>query len=183
MIFLLDMIDNGDDLNKFHLIYEKYKNTMYSVAYDISQNSHDAEDIVQVSLVKLINILYRIDKEDVPNPRCKNLMITITKNTAIDHLRKSGHSPVPYENIEKLETSRSSEDLYIETEDYQNLIKCINELKDKYKDVLRLRVLLNLNSKETAQILNINEINVNTRFMRAKKLLASDLKEQKISEK
>ena len=95
MILLFDMIDNPDDLSKFQQIYEKYKNTMYYVAYDVTKNTYDAEDVVQISLIKLIDILYKIDKQDISKPRCKNLMITITKNTAIDFLRKSKHDPVP----------------------------------------------------------------------------------------
>lgn len=177
MIYLLDMIDSADNLSKFQQIYEKYKNTMYYVAFDITKNSHDAEDIVQLSLLKLIDILYKIEEDDISKPRCKNLMITITKNTAIDHLRKIDASPVPYEHIDFTESSRSSEELYIEAEDYQTLIKCIDEMEDKYRDVLRLRILHGLNAKETAKILNTNEFNVNTRLMRAKKSLASKLKE------
>ena len=56
MIILCDMIDSKENLSKFHRIYEKYKNTMYIVAYDISKNSHDAEDIVENSLIKVIYI-------------------------------------------------------------------------------------------------------------------------------
>lgn len=177
MILLFDMIDNSDDLSKFQQIYEKYKNTMYYVAYDVTKNTYDAEDVVQLSLIKLIDILYKIDKQDITKPRCKNLMITITKNTAIDFLRKSKHEPVPYESIENPGICQSSEDIVIEAEDYHNLIQCINELEDKYRDVLRLRILHHLSAKEASKILNTSESNINTRLMRAKKILKDRLKE------
>ena len=177
MILLFDMIDNSDDLSKFQQIYEKYKNTMYYVAYDVTKNTYDAEDVVQLSLIKLIDILYKIDKQDITKPRCKNLMITITKNTAIDFLRKSKHEPVPYEIIENPGICQSSEDIVIEAEDYHNLIQCINELEDKYRDVLRLRILHHLSAKEASKILNTSESNINTRLMRAKKILKDRLKE------
>jgi|GEM_PF-4774948 len=77
---LCDMIDGKENLSKFQRIYVKYKNTMYSVAYDILKNSHDAEDIVETSLIKVIDILNNIDDAEIGSSRCKNLMITITKN-------------------------------------------------------------------------------------------------------
>lgn len=182
MIILCDMIDSKENLSKFHRIYEKYKNMMYIVAYDISKNSHDAEDIVENSLIKVIDMLNVIDSEDIDKPRGKNLMITITKNTAIDFLRKSKNGPVPCEYIEDHQTDKSIEDLYIEMEDYQNVISCIDEMDDKYRDVLRLRILHHLSSKKTGKILNISEYNVNVRFMRAKVILTRKLKERNKNE-
>lgn len=172
------MIDSKENLSKFHRIYEKYKNLMYIVAYDISKNSHDAEDIVENSLIKVIGMLNTIDSEDIDKSRGKNLMITITKNTAIDFLRKREHIPMPCEYIEDQQAEKNIEDLYIEMENYQEVISCIDELADKYKDVLRLKILYQLNSKEIGKILNISEYNVNVRFMRAKAILAKKLEER-----
>lgn len=182
MIILCDMIDSTENLSKFHRIYEKYKNTMYIVAYDISKNSHDAEDIVENSLIKVIDMLNAIDSDDIDKPRGKNLMITITKNTAIDFLRKSEHIPIPHEFIEDQRTDKNIEDLYIEMENYQEVISCIDEMADKYRDVLRLKVLYHLNSKEIGKILNISESNVNVRFMRARAILAQKLEEHNKNE-
>ena len=176
-MLLFSMVENEKDLSKFQRIYDQYKNMMYWVAYDITKNTHDAEDVVQLSLIKLIDILYRIEEEEIGRSRCKNLLITITKNTAIDHLRKASHAPIPFETVEKPDTSRSAEDLYIETEDYKKLIQCIDKLDEKYTEVLRLRLLHHLNARETAKILNISEFNVNTRLLRAKRLLAELLRE------
>ena len=176
-MLLFSMVENEKDLSKFQRIYDQYKNMMYWVAYDITKNTHDAEDVVQLSLIKLIDILYRIEEEEIGRSRCKNLLITITKNTAIDHLRKASHAPIPFETVEKPDTSRSAEDLYIETEDYKKLIQCIDKLDEKYTEVLRLWLLHHLSARETAKILNISEFNVNTRLLRAKRLLAELLRE------
>lgn len=98
-------------------------------------------------------------------------------------MRKSENGPVPCEYIEDHQTDKSIEDLYIEMEDYQKVISCIDEMDDKYRDVLRLKILHHLNSKETGKILNISEYNVNVRFMRAKAILARKLEERnKMSE-
>ena len=176
MIILCDMIDRAEDKSKFARIYSLYKYTMYSVAYDISKCVEDAEDIVEESIIKVIGILKKIDEADIERPRCKNLMITITKNTAIDFIRKT-EKEIQY--IEAVQASKSVEELYIETEDYQELIAVINELDEKYRDVLRFRLLHHLTAKETGRILNVTEFTVNTRFMRAKSMLNEKLKGRK----
>lgn len=178
MISLCSMIDSEENLSKFQRLYEKYKNTMYSVAYDILKNSHDAEDIVEDSLIKVIHILNKIDPADIDKPRGKNLMITIAKNTAIDYLRKVKNSPTLCDYIGEKYGEQNIEELYIEAEDYNDVVRCINEMDDKYRDVLRLRVLYHLSSKEVGKILNITEYSVNMRFMRAKTILAKKLEER-----
>ena len=173
MIILCDMIDGDKDKSKFEQIYSEYLHTMYSVAFNILNNVYDAEDVVEESLIKVIGILNKIDEADICRPRCKNLMITITKNTAIDFIKRADKKINYAETVQPL---KSAEDLYIETEDYQELIMLINDLDEKYRDVLRLRLLHHLSAKETGKILNITEFSVNTRFMRAKALLKEKLK-------
>lgn len=180
MIILCDMIDTPENYCKFQRIYNRYRNTMYCVAYDILKNVHDAEDVVEVSLIKVIGIINKIDEEDIDKPRGKNLMITISKNTALDHKKKFENKIIPEEDIELHRTDKSAEDIYVDMENYQELMKCINELDDKYKDVFRLRVIYELNSKEISNLLNISEQNVNIRFMRAKAKLRQKLEEHGI---
>ena len=78
-MLLFSMVENEKDLSKFQRIYDQYKNMMYWVAYDITKNTHDAEDVVQLSLIKLIDILYRIEEEGNRPVTLQNLLITITK--------------------------------------------------------------------------------------------------------
>ena len=182
MIVLCDMIDGEENLSKFHRIYEKYKNTMYSVGYTILNNQHDAEDVVENALIKVIDHLYEFDTDDIEEDRCKNLIITITRNAAIDYWRKNQKEPVPCEYIESKKVEQSAETAYFDMENYKDIISCINELEDIYKDVLRLRMLHHLSAKETGKILNIAEKHVNVRFMRAKATLARKLEERKKNE-
>lgn len=180
MIILCDMIDSPADLSKFQRIYKRYHNTMYAVAYDILKNVQDAEDVVADSLIKVIGILNRINAEDIDKPRGKNLMITIAKNTALDHKKKVENNVIPKEYIENYRLDKSIEEIYVSTENYQELINCIDELDDKYKDVFRLRVIYELSSKEIGNLFNITEQNVNMRYMRAKAMLKQKLEERGI---
>lgn len=177
MIMLNNMIVGEKKLSIFLKIHERYEQTMYSVAINISKNSYDAEDIVANAFIKVIYILNEIDPKEVETQRVKNLIITITKNAAIDYLRKNRRIVASVIDLEIESGEKSVEELCVEAEDYQRLLGCIDKLDDKYRDVLRLRVLNNLSSKSIGKILNISEASVNMRFMRAKHLLVKRLKE------
>lgn len=77
MIILCDIINDEKGKLKFSRIYELYKNTMYAVAIDIVKNPHDAEDVLEEALVKIINILDEIEEAVIGTQKCKNLIITI----------------------------------------------------------------------------------------------------------
>ena len=173
------MIDTPENRSKFQVIYERYKNTMYSVAFNISKNKYTAEDIVQTSAIKLIRMLDKIEFADIDTAKCKNLMITIAKHTAIDFMRRECKQSAAQEYEYNFnQTAKSAEDVYFESKDFNQLIRCIDELDEKYRDVLRLRVVNQLSSREIAEVLNISEHNVNIRFMRAKQILSKKIKEQ-----
>ena len=182
MIAFFDMIDGAENKSKFNQIYETYKVTIYAVAYDILKNVHDSEDAAEESLIKIIGILDRIEMDAIGTAKCKNLMITIAKNTAIDYWRKQKHLPDPIAYWEEKETVKSTEELYIDMENYQDLLQCITELDDRYRDVLNLRILHHLSSRQAGNLLGISEDNVNMRFMRARRLLAKKLKERSQNE-
>ena len=177
MIIFCDMIDNEADMSKFQRIYNNYRNTMYYVAHSLTKNAYDAEDIVEESLIKVINMLYKIDDDVIDKQRCKNLMITIARNTAVDYIRKMSHEAIPLETLEEAPAEAGPEELIIKVEDYKNLAECINKLGTIYKDVLYLRIFHQLSSKEAAKILNTSEANVNTRLKRAKQMLHQMLNE------
>lgn len=107
-------------------------------------------------------------------------MITIAKNTAFDHKKKTENKIIPKEFIEYYRADSGVEDLYIDTENYKELIERINELNDKYRDVFRLKVIYELSSREIGDLLNITEPNVTMRYMRAKAMLKQKLEERGI---
>lgn len=178
MISLCAMIDSEEDRTKFQRIYDEYIYTMYSVAYDIVKNYHDAEDIVQEALVKIAYTLGNIHDEEIGTQKCKNLMITITKNRAIDFRKKAKRKECPVEDDREFVTQRDGEAVCLEMENFRELVDCIVSMDEIYRDVLRLKVLHGFSSKEIGYILDISEISVNMRYMRAKRILMKKLEEK-----
>lgn len=183
MIIIADMIDNEQDKSRFDRIYREYKDTMYYTAYDVLNNVFDAEDVVAISMIKVINLIGKIQDEEIGTDQFQNLMITIAKNTAIDVYRKKNRSasPMDTEEIygEDEPAGASAEEIYIEAEQYQEIMNCINELSDRMRDVLRLRLVFQLSARETAQILNMKEGSIGSCLARAKRKLAKLLKERR----
>lgn len=163
---------------KLGRIYNTYKNTMFAVALDITKSIDDAEDVVSESMVKVIGILDKISDDSIGTKKCRNLMITISRNTAIDCLRKAKRQAevAEYERVEEL--PKSAEEIIIETENYNELMACIDGLDVIYREVMQLKLVYQLNSKEIVNILNISEANVNTRYTRGKQMLKKMLEER-----
>ncbi len=179
MIIFYDMIDSPLEQEKFEIIYHTYHTSLYNLAYSITKNQCDAEDVIQTSMIKLIKVLYKIPQEEVMSPACRALLISIVKNTALDLLRRRRHMPVPVESFFMESKSASTEEVYIRAEELRSVIRSIGELQENYKDVLRLRIFYQFTAKETAEIMCTNEANVNTLLGRARKQLYKKYEEYK----
>ncbi len=178
MIAFGAMLDNEKNESKFYRINEMYKHVVFSVAYDITKNYHDAEDVMSDTWLKIISMINNIDESSIGTKRCKNLIITITKNTAIDLLRKKKYEKEAIKKLDVHYTAAGMEERIIHIEQLREAISLINELDEKYREVLYLRVLYELPAKKAGALLNISEDSVNMRFMRAKRMLVKRLKER-----
>ena len=70
---------------KFREIYEKYKNMVLKVAYDLTEDYHTAQDICQRDFEKLYGYQNHVDEE-----RVKSWLVVVAANEARDYCRKGG---------------------------------------------------------------------------------------------
>lgn len=163
----------GTDKNNFYNIYEKYKYLMFSIAMDILKDQHSAEDAVQEAFVKILKHYEKID--DIESDRTKRLIITITKNCAIDIYRKRSRQWNSETDIEKI-IHLEHRDSYFAVE--SGRYKWIDKLPDMYKEVLILKYSSGFSNTEIAEILEVSEVNVRKRISRARKLLKKNIEER-----
>ena len=78
MLIYLAMIESDEDKSKFEIIYDTYKKLMLYEANKILMDTHDTEDVVHESFLKIIKIIDKI--EDPQCPRTRNLVVTIVEN-------------------------------------------------------------------------------------------------------
>lgn len=72
------------DVDGFRSMVEEHGTRMFRLAYRITGNASDAEDVVQEAFLRAYRNLHRYD------PRCKasSWLLTIVSNASIDHLRR-----------------------------------------------------------------------------------------------
>lgn len=177
MIILTSMLKEPGELSKFQALYALYSGSMYAAAYKIL---NQAEDAVQLSLIKVIRNLDRVTAEEMSDIRTKNFLMTITRNTAIDMYRKRQKQPISSEEIEMeiAPFAPSTEEIFFDRVSVTDLAAAISQLDQKYKDVLRLYYINELSSKEIGELLNLSQFTVNSRLQRARGKLGKIIKER-----
>ena len=127
MIILASMIDEPGDLVKFQTLYSLYSGAMYTTAFNILENADDAEDAVQISSLKIIKNLNRLEMEEIHDIKTKSFLLTIARNTALDIWRKRKKEPVSVEEVEMDGLAPSAEKIYFDKVSVNNLAEVVEE--------------------------------------------------------
>lgn len=85
---LVDRIRSGD-ISAFQELVDRHKKKVYYIAYDITGDHHDAEDISQEVFIKVFRSL-KTFRQDA---KMSSWLYQITVNTSIDSLRKKNLKP------------------------------------------------------------------------------------------
>lgn len=164
------------------MIYQNYYRMMLKIAYDILHDSYLAEDTVQDTFIKLLKISRKLDIQN--KTKMKNLLIVMTRNTAIDYYRKRHRENLIFtDNEKKLLTQKYSRNLYSQEkwEDpmQEKLYEAILKLPVLYQDIFTLKYQQNFSNRIISQLLNISPALVRKRLSRGKKKLEEILNSPK----
>lgn len=169
MLLFLMVIEDAESRDLLERIYRAYHKEMYYIANNILNNSHDAADVVQTSIIKLIPYIEKIS--DVSCNKTKYLIVTIVKNAAIDLYRKNKlHHLLEIDVAEDItdSISESMDDIVIRLGDAKMLSEKLAQLSPEYADLLTLKYYFEFEDKEIAEILKTSHVNVRVRLSRAK---------------
>lgn len=176
MLIYLAMIESPEGKTKFEAIYYKYRDVMFYAAHKILHDSCDAEDIVHESFLKIVDIIDKIEAVDSPPTRA--LVVIITEHKAIDLYRKKQREKViPFE--EEYMGGRYHTEVERVAED-QAIIRAIEMLPGKYKEVLLLKYSHGYSMDEIAEMLSMTKENVKKIIQRARKKLEQSLHEVEV---
>lgn len=142
-------------------IIEKYRVTVYNIAYHYTKNRQDADDIFQNVCFKLIKKKPEFNDENHE----RAYVIKTTVNTAKSYVRNLWFKKVCL--IER----DLSEKTNIEIKEEKELYSALEKLPAKYKIVIHLYYYENMSVKEIGEALNKKESTVKTHLYRARKLL------------
>ncbi len=174
----LSMLNTQEDRDKFEVLYRKYEQKMYAVAFSILQNQQDAEDAVYESFQSIINNIEKIDDPEC----CKtcNYIVTIVKNTAITMYRKQKSKTIISMQEEsflekEMIPSMNVESIILQNEEQDMLVRVLLSLPEKYRYVLYFYYYQELTYREIAESLNLTEANARQIAKRARQMLKEKL--------
>lgn len=178
MIAFIMTIENEEDRDKITEIYKLYSGTMLYIANSILNEIHLAEDVVSEAFIKIIDNLEKIDEVDCY--RTRGFVVIITRNVAIDMLRKQRkHQTVSFEeHDEDIGYEELAFDNISIKESCDKIMSCIKDLKEDYSDILYLKLEFDCSYEEIGKILSISPENAKMRLFRARKALRKKLKKE-----
>lgn len=167
----------------FEQLFIPYADDLFTYAYHLASNEHNAEDLVQETLIKA----YKAKNSFQEGTNAKAWLFTILKHTFFNEYNKKKRQPneVDYEDFvvyhEKDDevVSMSSSDL--RTDIFDNILGdevtlALSNLSDEFKEVILLCDVENFTYEEIASILDIPIGTVRSRLHRARTALKDTLK-------
>ena len=162
LIYLLTLVDDEADRQKFTVIYQEFHGQMEKVALRILSEHKDAEDAVQNAWIQVIKHFYKVS--EIPCEELLFWLISITKNEALMILRNK-RKTVPLEDWDAA-TEISNSDMV-----YRDLVALFTRLPETYRATLEMKFLLQYTDREIAVHLGISETAVSNRVNRGRTLL------------
>ncbi|MBO5265996.1 MAG: sigma-70 family RNA polymerase sigma factor [Ruminiclostridium sp.] len=177
----LGMIETPEEKTAFEDLYNKYRGKMFSLAYSILKNYHNAEEAVSQAFFTIARNFSKI-RDLSPVKQGAYLKITV-KNAAIDIYRKeTGENSTPIEEIEDFTAAPDDvSDEVLSEMNYNKIVEAIRSLPEQYGECLYLFHVRELSIKEIAAHLYIEPEAVKKRLQRARQKLRKILEENEIT--
>jgi len=166
----------------------KYIDLIFGVAFQLTRNREDAEDLTQNTLVKV----FRFYKQFEKGTNLKAWLLTILRNTFINDYRKKSKEPTKVELIGNEPAKSSAPDskvpgIIVKPQEYENLLelldepvrKAIDSLPPEFKEAIIMYDLQDYSYKEISEIKNCPIGTVMSRIFRGRKLLREFLEKDK----
>ena len=150
----------------------RHARLVFKVAYSVLRNAHDAEDVAQETFLRA----HRDGMKSVRDGQA--WLATVAFRLAIDRKRKPEALSVDIGEFEIAAGGPDAERTAIRRQQVERVQRLIASLPEELRNPLVLAALEELNSRQIAEMLGINESSVRGRIMRARQLLKEKLQAQ-----
>ncbi|UTI85862.1 sigma-70 family RNA polymerase sigma factor [Mammaliicoccus sciuri] len=119
----IDLYDKivSKDTNSLETLYDRYESLLYSFIYKITQDKQSSEEVLQDVFMKIWNQKAQFDSS---KGKMSTWLITISRNLAIDYIRKRKTTPYEYdEERDNIKTDNVPESELITKEEALNRLK------------------------------------------------------------
>ena len=173
--------DESDALRQVGWLATEHSALLFRVAFSVLRNASDAEDVVQEAFVRALK--HRQKLAAIENPRV--WLVRIAWNLALDRKRRLRSLPMLQEAEELLQnhasTEATAEKSLGSAEGYVRILRMMDKLPRKEREVLRLSALEELGTAEIAAILQTTESSVRSCLFRARQRLRERLEKEERS--
>jgi RNA polymerase sigma factor, sigma-70 family len=180
---LAQLARNGDRI-AFRQLVDHYQNKIYHLAYRMLGNTHEAEDVVQETFLRVYKNLVRYD----PAQKFSTWIYRIGTNLCIDILRKrkrkrsvsldanlfdsdssDGYDFMPMDEAEQ------PENVLLLSETKRQVREALDMMPEQYKSIMILRYLHDLSLQEISDVLDLPVTTIKTRLHRGREFLRSKI--------
>lgn len=146
-------------------LYDRYKSKMYTLAYRITGNFDDANDVLQEGFLQIFRKLHTFNGE----AKLSSWIHTIIVRSAIRKIKDR----IYFKDIESIDTSAFIDWGTSINIDY--LEKAIANLPDGYRTIFTLYEIEGFKHREIAELIDISENTSKSQLFKAKKMLRENL--------
>jgi len=159
-------------------LVHQYSATLYRVAYSVTRNAAEAEDVVQETFLRVLRHQEKL--AELRDPRV--WLVRITWNLVLDRKRRTKTRP-EMQDIDDLARNLpagelSADEALIASQRHARILRLIDELPAKERQVLLLSAIEELSTVEIAMVLSTTESTVRSRIFRARRALAAMLEQE-----
>lgn len=143
-------------------LFMEYRNKVFGYIFNRIHNHAEAEDLTSDVFAKVVSHISEYDPEKAS---CSTWIFVITRNTLIEHFRKTRVT----EDIDELDIPVNDEpvDRMVMMEQQEVLAKALEELPEKMRDIIVARYYHGLRFARIAEIMNMTEANARVTHSRA----------------
>ena len=152
-------------------IYKLFSSKLFAICLKYSRNHAEAQDILHDAFLVIFKKITQFKSKGSFEGWLKRIVI----NTALQRYRKKGVLEIVNEElIEDVKVEIDNDDVNIDF-----LLKCIQELPDRYRLVFNLYVLDGYSHKEIAKMLNITTGTTKSNLARGRMILRNKIEKYK----
>ena len=153
------------------LLYIRYQRLLYKEIYEILKNSWNTEDILQATLVKLIDKIPELRQKE--RPQCGGYICAAARNTALNFLRAQDKiAPFSFEEYMMqavlIVVRRLMDEFMISKDESDDLVRRWPKLDDRSKMLLDGKYILGKSDEVLAEELSIKPASVRMALTRAR---------------
>lgn len=131
----------------FEVLYKRYNQLVYKIAFSILKNKENSEDVMQNVFTKI----YELPEIKLPDNKEASWLYTVTKNESITKLRKLKED-IDIDSIYNVSKDCKDIENIIDNDKYN---KIIDKLDKKEQEIVSLKILGQLSFKEISKLMDI----------------------------